>query len=138
MDPLLILLIGLLFVIGLIVYARLNPFLALLAAALIVSFLSKPAPGTEGDWAAQVTRVGTALGEMAGKIMILIAMGSLIGQAMTRSGAADRIVRGIVRLFGRERMPEALSDAMGNQVYLATFSTKEGLEEFYRDCLRTA
>lgn len=108
MDPLLILLIGLLFVIGLIVYARLNPFLALLAAALIVSFLSKPAPGTEGDWAAQVTRVGTALGEMAGKIMILIAMGSLIGQAMTRSGAADRIVRGIVRLFGRERMPEAL------------------------------
>ena len=65
MDPLLILLIGLLFVIGLIVYARLNPFLALLAAALIVSFLSKPAPGTEGDWAAQVTRVGTALGEMA-------------------------------------------------------------------------
>ena len=108
MDPLLILLIGLLFVIGLIVYARLNPFLALLAAALIVSFLSKPAPGTEGDWAAQVTRVGTALGEMAGKIMILIAMGSLIGQAMTRSGAADRIVRGIVRLFGRDRMPEAL------------------------------
>ena len=108
MDPLLILLIGLLFVIGLIVYARLNPFLALLAAALIVSFLSKPAPGTEGDWTAQVTRVGTALGEMAGKIMILIAMGSLIGQAMTRSGAADRIVRGIVRLFGQKRMPEAL------------------------------
>lgn len=108
MDPLLILLIGLLFVIGLIVFARLNPFLALLAAALIVSFLSKPAPGTEGDWAAQVSRVGTALGEMAGKIMILIAMGSLIGQAMTRSGAADRIVRGIVHLFGRERMPEAL------------------------------
>lgn len=108
MDPLLILLIGLLFVIGLIVFARLNPFLALLAAALIVSFLSKPAPGTEGDWTAQVSRVGTALGEMAGKIMILIAMGSLIGQAMTRSGAADRIVRGIVRLFGRERMPEAL------------------------------
>ena len=34
-----------------------------------------------------------------------------------------------------ERMPEALSDAMGDQVYLATFSTKEGLEEFFRDCL---
>lgn len=108
MDPLLILFIGLFFVIGLIVYARLNPFLALLAAALVVSFLAKPAPGTEGDWAAQVSRVGTALGEMAGKIMILIAMGSLIGQAMTRSGAADRIVRGIVRLFGQKRMPEAL------------------------------
>jgi len=108
MDPLFILLIGLLFVIGLIVYARLNPFLALLTAALVVSFLAKPDPGTQGDWGAQVSRVGTALGTMAGKIMILIAMGSLIGQAMTRSGAADRIVQGIVRLFGRERMPEAL------------------------------
>ena len=36
-----------------------------------------------------------------------------------------------------ERMPDALSDAMGNQVYIATFSTKEGLEEFYSDCLKT-
>lgn len=34
-----------------------------------------------------------------------------------------------------ERMPEALSGAMGNQIYLATFSTQEGLDEFYRDCL---
>lgn len=37
-----------------------------------------------------------------------------------------------------ERMPEALSDAMGDQVYIATFSTKEGLEEFFRDCLLIA
>ena len=37
-----------------------------------------------------------------------------------------------------ERMPEALSDAMGDQVYIATFSTKEGLEEFFRDCLQSA
>ena len=34
-----------------------------------------------------------------------------------------------------ERMPEALSAAMGDQVYLATFSTQEGLNEFYHDCL---
>ena len=37
-----------------------------------------------------------------------------------------------------ERMPDALSDAMGNQVYIATFSTREGLEEFYHDCLQSA
>ena len=34
-----------------------------------------------------------------------------------------------------DRMPEALSDAMGDQIYMATFSTREGLEEFFRDCL---
>ena len=32
-----------------------------------------------------------------------------------------------------ERIPEALSGAMGNQMYLATFSTKEELDEFYND-----
>jgi hypothetical protein len=46
----------------------------------------------------------------------------------------------LLRLYERnlrmvERMPEALSDAMGDQVYLATFSNREGLEGFYRDCL---
>ncbi|MDO4628403.1 MAG: GntP family permease [Planctomycetia bacterium] len=108
MDPLLILLIGLAVVIGLIIILRLNPFLALLAAALTVSFLAAPAPGTEGNWGAQVSRVGVALGEMAGKIIILISMGALIGQAMTRSGAADRIIQVIVGRFGQKRMPAAL------------------------------
>lgn len=106
MDPLLILLVGLAIVIGLIVIFRQHPFLALLIAALAVSFLA-PASGHEEDWAFRVSRVGTALGEMAGKITILIAMGALIGQAMTRSGAADRIVQTIMRRFGAERIPEA-------------------------------
>ena len=34
-----------------------------------------------------------------------------------------------------ERMPEALSGAMGNQMYLAAFSTQEELDAFYRDAL---
>ena len=34
-----------------------------------------------------------------------------------------------------ERMPEALAAAMGNQVYVATFSTKEELDEFYKDAV---
>ncbi len=106
MDPLLVLLVGLALVIGLIMIFRQHPFIALLIAALTVSFLS-PASGHEGDWAFRVSRVGTALGEMAGKIAVLIAMGALIGQAMTRSGAADRIVQTIVRRFGEKRMPEA-------------------------------
>ena len=32
-----------------------------------------------------------------------------------------------------ERIPEVLSGAMGNQMYMATFSAKEELDEFYRD-----
>ena len=35
-----------------------------------------------------------------------------------------------------ERMPDALSGAMGNQMYLATFSTQEELDAFNRDAAR--
>ena len=36
-----------------------------------------------------------------------------------------------------DRMPDALSGAMGNQMYVATFSTREGMEQFYSDVLAT-
>ena len=35
-----------------------------------------------------------------------------------------------------ERVPDALSGAMGNQLYLATFDTKEEMDKFYADVLR--
>lgn len=35
------------------------------------------------------------------------------------------------------RIPDALSDAMGNQMYLATFDTQEELEKFYKDVTET-
>ncbi len=33
-----------------------------------------------------------------------------------------------------DRIPEALSGAMGNQMYVATFSTREEMEQFYPMC----
>ena len=35
-----------------------------------------------------------------------------------------------------ERIPDALSGAMGNQMYVAVFSTKEELDAFYADAVR--
>ena len=34
-----------------------------------------------------------------------------------------------------DRIPDALSGAMGNQMYMANFSTKEELEQFYADAV---
>lgn len=34
-----------------------------------------------------------------------------------------------------ERIPDALADAMGNQMYVANFSTKEEMDNFYKDML---
>ena len=37
-----------------------------------------------------------------------------------------------------ERIPDALSDAMGNQMYVALFPTQKKLDAFYEDVLRCA
>ena len=35
----------------------------------------------------------------------------------------------------QDRIPDALSGAMGNIMYLANFDTKEQMDEYYRDLL---
>jgi GntP family gluconate:H+ symporter len=102
MHPLLILLIGVVTVIGLILVLRLNAFLALIMAAIVVSLL---APGA---WPAKVARVGEAFGSVAGKIGIVIALAAIIGQCLMESGAADRIVRSLLRALGESRAAAAL------------------------------
>lgn len=101
--PFAILAVGLAVVLGGIVLARVNAFLALIAAALVVSFM---APG--GGTVDPVARVVDAFGATAGAIGITIALAALIGDAMMRSGAADRIVRMFLDLLGEKRAGTAL------------------------------
>ena len=35
-----------------------------------------------------------------------------------------------------ERIPDVLADAMGNQMYVATFSSKKEMDRFYNDILK--
>lgn len=100
--PLVILGIGMITVIGLIVGLRLNAFLALLIAAILVSLLAP------GELSEKITRVATAFGSTAGSIGIVIALAAVIGKAMMDSGAADRIVRAFLSLLGEERGGVAL------------------------------
>ena len=86
-PPLVTLAVGMATVVGLIVGARLHAFLALVAAAFVVSLLAPVAP------AEAAARVAEAFGDTAGSIGIVIAFAAVIGKAMTDSGAADRIVR---------------------------------------------
>jgi GntP family gluconate:H+ symporter len=101
--PILVLGVGLAIVIGGIVWLRIHAFMALLAAALAVSVL---APGA---WADKIQRVADAFGGAAAKIGIVIALAAVIGNAMTASGAADRIVRMFIDLLGIKRCALALT-----------------------------
>ncbi|TWU02382.1 GntP family permease [Stieleria varia] len=106
---------------------RLHAFLTLLLAGLLVAWLSSPT--ALGEYAqaefqkgnlsqkqvdalpttSAATRLATAFGDTAGKIGILIALASIIGQCLLESGAAATIVDRMLSLTGPRRAPEALA-----------------------------
>jgi GntP family gluconate:H+ symporter len=102
MNPIAILVIGVVLLIALILVLRLNAFVALITSAIAVSLLSP------GDFAEKVTRVGQAFGAVAGGIGIVIALAAIIGKCMMDSGAADRVVRSFLKLLGEKRAATAL------------------------------
>lgn len=114
-------------VLGSILVLRLHAFLTLLLAGLLVAALSggeaierfttyqvedgkmsvEQAEKLQGQSAVQ--RLATAFGETAGKIGILIALASIIGQCLSESGAATVIVDRLLKWTGPKRAPEALA-----------------------------
>jgi len=79
---------------------RLHAFLALMAAAVLVALLSaKGALGT-AKYAHAIGGVMNEFGAAAGKIGFAIALAALIGAALMRSGAADRIVGMMIDVAG--------------------------------------
>ncbi len=102
MHPLLILLVGMATILGGILGLRLNAFLALVTAAIVVSLLAP------GEPAVKIARVAEGFGRTAGTIGIVIALAAIAGKAMMDSGAADRIVRAFIALLGEKRSATAL------------------------------
>ena len=103
MTALLILLVSILIVVGMIVGLRINAFVALITAAILVSLFAP------GPWPEKISRVATAFGSTAGSIGIVIAMAAVIGMMMMASGAADRVVRAFLGLLGQHRGSTALT-----------------------------
>ena len=118
-DPLLILLVGMLIVVGGIIGLRLHPFLALLLGAFVVAYLTPEvaieqyalSTGATAEGAQRLAnqsiggRIAQQFGSTAGKIGILIAMASIIGKCMLKSGAAERIVRSTLNVTGIKQAP---------------------------------
>jgi len=120
-DPLLILAAGIIVVVGGIIGLKLHPFLALLLGALVVAIMT-PAAVIEHDalakgitpaMARQLSgrsigeRIAVEFGNTCGKLGILIAMAAIIGKCMLESGAAEKIVRSLLKLTGIDKAPLA-------------------------------
>jgi GntP family gluconate:H+ symporter len=97
-SPLAILAAATLVLIALIVRLRVNAFPALLASTVLVGLLSPEVPLAD-----VMPETAKQLGGMVGRIGIALAMAAIVGQCLTASGAADRIVRRFVAWFGEER-----------------------------------
>lgn len=108
--PFAVLALGILFVVIAIAVFRIHAFISLILAAVIVGALASSLPGAEGANHI-VTAIGltmTEFGSTAGKIAWVIALAAIIGVCLMESGAADRIVREMVRTLGEERAGVAL------------------------------
>ncbi len=101
-DPLVILAIGIITVVGMIIVLRVNAFIALITAAMLVSLLSA------GEMSDKIARVASAFGSSAGGIGIVIALAAVIGKCLMDSGAADKVVRSFLGVLGEKRASVAL------------------------------
>ncbi len=90
-------------VVLLISWAKLHAFLALMVGALTVSILSGAGVEKAAD------SFTTGLGNIMGKVGILIVLGALLGRLMADSGGIDQIVATLTRVAGPKRLPWAIT-----------------------------
>ncbi len=121
MNPLLLLAIGMAIVVGSILWLRLHAFLALVLGAYCVALLTpadalrsysqqRIAKGEMTEKAAgkfvakaSAARVSEEFGRTCANLGILIAMATIIGEGMLRSGAAEAIAAAMLRWLGAGR-----------------------------------
>ncbi len=141
MSPLLLLCCGMAIVVGGILWLKLHPFLAMMAAAYTVAMLTpddslrrfadgRVAKGEISVAAAKkfststaATRVADEFGKTCASIGILIAMAGIIGEGLLVSGAAESIAAAALRWTGVGRAQWAFfltSFLLGIPVFLAT------------------
>ncbi|MGE4550368.1 MAG: SLC13 family permease [Opitutales bacterium] len=122
--PLFILLVGVAWVVVGITKLRLHPFLTLILAAVMVGLMTgtlpeltpenkglfhsrvelKDTPGeSTSDLIKAVKWSLLGFGNTAAGIGLVVALAAIIGTCMMLSGAADRVVRSLMRIFGKER-----------------------------------
>jgi GntP family gluconate:H+ symporter len=107
--PLFVLLIGIITVIVLIAVLKIHAFVSLMFAATLVGVLSSQLPGTyTNKYVAAVELAMTEFGITAGKIAFVIALASILGVALTMSGAAEKIVIKFIDILGEKLAPIAL------------------------------
>lgn len=121
-TPFLILGASVAFVVVAITWLRLHAFLALILAAFLAGFLTSRFPpalierlpaalrddARANSWVASLELTSLEFGAAAGSIAISIGLAAIIGLGLMESGAADKVVRRFLAVFGEKRAAWAL------------------------------
>jgi len=123
--PFFVLAASVVFVAAAIVAFRVHAFFALMLAAMFAGALSESLPGAGGGshFVDAIELPMREFGATAGKIAWVIALAALIGTCLMESGAADKIVRSLLRVLGERRAAWALlicGFALGIPVFFDT------------------
>jgi GntP family gluconate:H+ symporter len=118
--PLFVLLLSVCWVVFGITKLKIHAFLTLMIAAIFVGMLSGPLPelsienkglfhnrvdlqaSSETDYTLAIKWSLLGFGNTAGGVGLIIALAAIVGTCMMRSGAADRVVRFLLSIFGEK------------------------------------
>lgn len=103
LHPVSIFAIGVILIVFLLVKLQLPAFFGLLISTYIIGLIAPEVPLDD-----VVSTIGTEFGTVVGDIGILIFMAAIIGKTLTESGAAERIVRGLMSTASQNRPEVAL------------------------------
>jgi len=99
----LIVLFGIIFLILLITYFKVNAFLSFLIASIGIGLLLGISPAQIG------ATVQKGIGDMLGSLVIVIIAGAMLGKLVAETGAAQKIAAGMMHVFGRKYLQLALT-----------------------------
>jgi H+/gluconate symporter-like permease len=94
-------------VVGLIVFAKINPVISLVIGALYLGL----AAGLGAE--ATTTAVAEGFGNLMAEVGLIIGFGVMLGALLSAMGTLHRIVEAMLRLFGAKRSPYVLGLSSG-------------------------
>lgn len=103
MHVLFMILLGLVFIIVTIAKFKIHPFLVLLLAAVLIGFLM----GLESQFILKTISQG--FGNTLSSIGIIIALGTMIGAFLEKSGGTKKIANTLLRIVGQKKSPLAMN-----------------------------
>jgi Gnt-I system high-affinity gluconate transporter len=100
--PLIILLLGIVLLVLLITWARLNAFLAFIIVAILIGLFNGM------NITAITGSLQKGIGDLLGSIIIILGLGAMLGKLVADSGAAQKIAMGLMNVFGKKYITWAL------------------------------